>query len=49
MRQTSSSEEKARVSLTPGRPSRSYDNKVTSLGAKEPRKAWADDSQISDE
>jgi tyrosine-protein phosphatase non-receptor type 4 len=42
-------EDKGKVSLAPGRPPRPYDNKVTSLGAKEPRKAWADDSQMSDE
>jgi tyrosine-protein phosphatase non-receptor type 4 len=42
-------EDKGKVSLAPGRPPRPYDNKVTSLGAKEPRKAWADDSQMSDD
>ncbi|XP_044253783.1 tyrosine-protein phosphatase non-receptor type 4 [Tribolium madens] len=42
-------EEKGKGLLAPGRPPRPYDNKVTSLGAKEPRKAWADDSQLSDD
>ncbi|XP_063917600.1 tyrosine-protein phosphatase non-receptor type 4 isoform X1 [Zophobas morio] len=47
--QAPSVEEKGKVLSAPGRPPRPYDNKVTSLGAKEPRKAWADDSQMSDD
>lgn len=42
-------EEKAKLVPTPARPPRPYDNKVTSLGAREPRKAWVDDSHVSDE
>ncbi|RZC27686.1 FERM C, and/or PDZ domain containing protein, partial [Asbolus verrucosus] len=47
--QPPSVEDKGKVWQPPGRPPRPYDNKVTSLGAKEPRKAWADDSQLSDD
>lgn len=42
-------EDKGKILPAPARPPRPYDNKVTSLGAKEPRKAWEDDSHISDE
>ncbi|KAL3274548.1 hypothetical protein HHI36_015929 [Cryptolaemus montrouzieri] len=42
-------EEKGKSFMAPARPSRPYDNKVTSLGSKEPRKAWGADSQISDD
>jgi len=34
--------------ISSGRPSRSYDNKVQSLGAREPRQAWGEGNQ-SDE
>ncbi|KYM84287.1 Tyrosine-protein phosphatase non-receptor type 4 [Atta colombica] len=33
----------------PGRPSRSYDNKVQSLGAREPRQAWGEGNPSDDE
>lgn len=42
-------EDKGKTLPAPARPPRPYDNKVTSLGSKEPRKAWEDDSHISDE
>lgn len=42
-------EDKGKSLSVPSRPSRPYDNKVTSLGAKEPRKAWEDDSHLSDD
>lgn len=43
-------EEKTKPISVAGRPpGRPYDNKVTVLGAKEPRKAWADEPQPSDE
>lgn len=42
-------EEKGKPLIAPGRPPRPYDNKVTILGAKEPRKAWAEEPQQSDE
>lgn len=42
-------EEKGKTMLAPSRPSRPYDHKVTSLEEKEPRKAWEDDSRLSDE
>ncbi|KAF2884556.1 hypothetical protein ILUMI_21621 [Ignelater luminosus] len=42
-------EEKGKQLTAPSRPPRPYDNKVTSLGAKEPRKAWEDDSHLSDD
>lgn len=41
------SEEKGKTYLA--RPARPYDNKVTSLGSKGPRKAWGAESQISSE
>ncbi|XP_044760650.1 tyrosine-protein phosphatase non-receptor type 4 [Coccinella septempunctata] len=44
-----SMEEKTKTFLTPNRSTRSYDNKVTSLGSKGPRKAWGAESQISSE
>jgi hypothetical protein len=40
-------EDKAKM-ISSGRPSRSYDNKVQSLGAREPRQAWGEGNQ-SDE
>lgn len=43
-----SAEEKARL-ITPARASRAYDNKVTSLGAREPRRAWGEQGQQSDD
>lgn len=45
---TPTMEEKKPI-ITPGRTPRPYDNKITVLGAKEPRKAWADEPQPSDE
>ncbi|XP_018330601.1 tyrosine-protein phosphatase non-receptor type 4 isoform X2 [Agrilus planipennis] len=42
-------EERGKILTAPSRPPRPYDNKVTSLGAKEPRKAWEDDCRISDD
>lgn len=39
---TSAIEEKGKLSMPPGRPSRPYDNKVQSLGAREPRRAWGE-------
>lgn len=33
----------------PGRPPGPYQHKVTSLDSKEPKKAWTEDSHISDE
>ncbi|KRT83005.1 hypothetical protein AMK59_4108, partial [Oryctes borbonicus] len=42
-------EDKGKILPAPGRPPRLYDNKITSSGAKEPRKAWEDDSHISDD
>ena len=35
-------EEKGKVLLPPGRPPRPYDNKVQSLGSREPRQAWGE-------
>lgn len=43
-------EDKGKTLVAPARPPRPYDNKVTSLGSKEPRKAWEeDDIRISDD
>lgn len=42
-------EDKTKSLTITSRPSRPYDNKVTSLGAKEPRKAWEDDTHLSDD
>nr|CAD7588957.1 unnamed protein product [Timema genevievae] len=36
-------EEKAKLVSPPARPPRPYDNKVTSLGSREPRRAWGED------
>ncbi|XP_071446930.1 tyrosine-protein phosphatase non-receptor type 4 isoform X1 [Hetaerina americana] len=47
--QTSSLEEKVKLLVPPGRSSRAYDNKVTSLGAREPRKAWGEGVPSDDE
>lgn len=41
-------EDKGKVIIPPGRPPRPYDNKVQSLGAREPRQAWGEGNQ-SDE
>lgn len=35
-------EEKGKLGIPPGRPPRPYDNKVQSLGAREPRQAWGE-------
>ena len=35
-------EEKGKLGLPPARPPRPYDNKVQSLGAREPRQAWGE-------
>lgn len=35
-------EEKGKLTIPPGRPPRPYDNKVQSLGAREPRQAWGE-------
>lgn len=42
-------EEKAKHVPPPARPPRPYDNKVTSLGAREPRRAWGEAAHPSDE
>lgn len=42
-------EDKGKIITVPARPSRPYDNKVTVLGTKEPKKAWTEDSHISDD
>ncbi|XP_011506483.1 PREDICTED: tyrosine-protein phosphatase non-receptor type 4 isoform X2 [Ceratosolen solmsi marchali] len=42
------SDEKGKL-LTPGRPPRTYDNKVQSLGPREPRQAWGEGNQSDDE
>lgn len=42
-------DEKAKGTQPPSRPSRSYDNKVTSLGSWEPRRAWGETVHPSDE
>nr|CAD7571593.1 unnamed protein product [Timema californicum] len=36
-------EEKAKLVSPPARPPRPYDNKVTSLGSREPRRAWGEE------
>lgn len=41
-------EERGKV-IAPGRPPGPYAHKVTSLDSKEPKKAWTEDSHISDE
>lgn len=41
-------EEKSKISVT-ARPPGPYAHKVTSLDSKEPKKAWTEDSHISDE
>lgn len=41
-------DDKGKLTIPPGRSSRSYDNKVQSLGAREPRQAWGEGNQ-SDE
>ncbi|KAK7863894.1 hypothetical protein R5R35_007226 [Gryllus longicercus] len=50
VRQTvpATAEEKAKL-ITPVRAPRPYDNKVTSLGAREPRKAWGEAAHPSDD
>lgn len=35
-------EDKGKLTIASGRPPRSYDNKVQSLGAREPRQAWGE-------
>ncbi|XP_049821753.1 tyrosine-protein phosphatase non-receptor type 4 isoform X2 [Aethina tumida] len=42
-------EEKGKVLVAPARPPRPYDNKVTVLGTKEPKKAWTEESRLSDD
>ncbi|KAJ8951573.1 hypothetical protein NQ318_020450 [Aromia moschata] len=42
-------EEKGKVVSAPARPPGPYAHKVTSLGTKEPKKAWTEDSHISDD
>ncbi|XP_069683313.1 tyrosine-protein phosphatase non-receptor type 4 [Periplaneta americana] len=42
-------EEKAKHVAPPSRPPRPYDNKVTSLGAREPRRAWGEAAHPSDD
>ncbi|XP_023707598.1 tyrosine-protein phosphatase non-receptor type 4 isoform X2 [Cryptotermes secundus] len=42
-------EEKAKYVPPPARPPRPYDNKVTSLGAREPRRAWGEAAHPSDD
>ncbi|XP_029166805.1 tyrosine-protein phosphatase non-receptor type 4 isoform X4 [Nylanderia fulva] len=42
-------DDKGKLTIPPGRSSRSYDNKVQSLGAREPRQAWGEGNQSDDE
>nr|CAI5859650.1 unnamed protein product [Callosobruchus analis] len=42
-------EDKGKALTAPARPPGPYANKVTSLGTKEPKKAWTEDSRISDD
>ncbi|XP_022916311.1 tyrosine-protein phosphatase non-receptor type 4 [Onthophagus taurus] len=42
-------EEKGKIVPAPARPPRLYNDKITSTGPKEPRKAWEDESLITDE
>ncbi|XP_015524862.1 tyrosine-protein phosphatase non-receptor type 4 isoform X3 [Neodiprion pinetum] len=42
-------EDKGKLSLQPGRPVRPYDNKVQSLGSREPRQAWGEGNPSDDE
>ncbi|XP_076674909.1 protein tyrosine phosphatase Meg isoform X7 [Andrena cerasifolii] len=42
-------EEKGKLGMPPGRPPRPYDNKVQSLGAREPRQAWGEGNPSDDE
>ncbi|TGZ47375.1 Tyrosine-protein phosphatase non-receptor type 4 [Temnothorax longispinosus] len=42
-------EDKGKLTIPPGRPPRSYDNKVQSLGAREPRQAWGEGNPSDDE
>ncbi|CAH1997614.1 unnamed protein product [Acanthoscelides obtectus] len=42
-------EDKGKFLTAPARPPGPYANKVTSLGTKEPKKAWTEDSRISDD
>lgn len=35
-------EEKGKIAVAPARPPRPYDNKVQSLGSREPRQAWVE-------
>ncbi|XP_043281323.1 tyrosine-protein phosphatase non-receptor type 4 isoform X3 [Venturia canescens] len=42
-------EEKGKLSMPPGRPPRPYDNKVQSLGSREPRQAWGEGNPSDDE
>ncbi|XP_018569076.1 tyrosine-protein phosphatase non-receptor type 4 isoform X2 [Anoplophora glabripennis] len=42
-------EDKGKVLTAPARPPGPYAHKVTSLGTKEPKKAWTEDSHISDD
>ncbi|XP_011306260.1 tyrosine-protein phosphatase non-receptor type 4 isoform X2 [Fopius arisanus] len=42
-------EEKGKVAVAPGRPPRPYDNKVQSLGSREPRQAWGEGNPSDDE
>ncbi|XP_076243944.1 protein tyrosine phosphatase Meg isoform X5 [Calliopsis andreniformis] len=42
-------EDKGKLAMPPGRPPRPYDNKVQSLGAREPRQAWGEGNPSDDE
>uniref|UniRef100_A0A0C9QHK5 protein-tyrosine-phosphatase n=1 Tax=Fopius arisanus TaxID=64838 RepID=A0A0C9QHK5_9HYME len=42
-------EEKGKVAVAPGRPPRPYDNKVQSLGSREPRQAWGEGNPSDEE
>ncbi|XP_063983545.1 tyrosine-protein phosphatase non-receptor type 4 isoform X4 [Diachasmimorpha longicaudata] len=42
-------EEKGKVAVAPARPPRPYDNKVQSLGSREPRQAWGEGNPSDDE
>ncbi|XP_078044167.1 protein tyrosine phosphatase Meg isoform X3 [Augochlora pura] len=42
-------DDKGKLSVLPGRPPRPYDNKVQSLGAREPRQAWGEGNPSDDE
>ncbi|XP_015121801.1 tyrosine-protein phosphatase non-receptor type 4 isoform X2 [Diachasma alloeum] len=42
-------EEKGKIAIAPARPPRPYDNKVQSLGSREPRQAWGEGNPSDEE